>query len=171
MGNEHDVSTRHLHVTGGITSSFIGLARVERCRHSTNLRFFERWKWKSSNQKGGDHHRHVTLTYLHVMLMQRKSAYQYEICCIITESIWNDWLGNKLDFDFSLAAEPWPFFADTFPRDIGARWFQGPSRDQLLWKLEWYGKLMSWWEQTGATESYLWFLTEKIVWGFTAVTR
>ena len=90
---------------------------------------------------------------------------------LISESIWNDWLGNKLDFDFSLAAKPWPFFADTFPRDIGARWFQGPSRDQLLWKLEWYGKLMSWWEQTEATEFYLWFLTEKIVWGFTAVTR
>ena len=92
----------------------------------------------------------------------------------VQPNIWiymNDWLGNKLDFDFSLAAEPWPFFADTSPRDIGARWFQGPSRDQLLWKLEWYSKLMSWWEQTGATEFYLWFLTEKIVWGITAVTR
>ena len=37
VGSEHDVSTRHLQVIGGITSSFIGLARVERCRHSTNL--------------------------------------------------------------------------------------------------------------------------------------
>ena len=37
VGREHDVSTCHLHVIGGITSSFIGLARVERCRHSTNL--------------------------------------------------------------------------------------------------------------------------------------
>ena len=37
VGSEHDVSTGHLHVIGGITSSFIGLARVERCRHSTNL--------------------------------------------------------------------------------------------------------------------------------------
>ena len=57
--------------------------------------------------------------------------------------------GKQARFDSSLAAEPWPFFADTFPRDIGARWFQRRSRDQLLWKLEWYGKLMSWWEQTG----------------------
>ena len=37
VGSEHDVSTRHLHVVGGITSSFVGLARVERCRHSSNL--------------------------------------------------------------------------------------------------------------------------------------
>ena len=37
---------------------------------------------------------------------------------------WNEWLGNKLDFDSSSGAEPWPFFADTFPRDIGDRCFE-----------------------------------------------
>ena len=89
----------------------------------------------------------------------------------ISESIWNEWLENKLDFDSSSTAEPWAFFAYTFPPDIGARRFQGRSRDHLLWNLEWYGKLMSWWDKTGTTEFYLLFLTEKIVWGFTRVTR
>ena len=37
-----NMSTRHLHVTGGITWSFIGLAQVESCRHPTNLSSFER---------------------------------------------------------------------------------------------------------------------------------
>ena len=87
---------------------------------------------------------------------------------LITEFIWNEWLGNELDFDSSSAAKWWPFFADTFPRDIGARWFQGRSREQLFWKLEWYRKLCSGESRLGQL-SFI-FFTEKIVWGFTGVT-
>ena len=54
------------------SSSFTDLARVERCRHSTNLSSFERREWGLCNQKCGDHHRQITFTYLRVTLMQWK---------------------------------------------------------------------------------------------------
>ena len=81
---------------------------------------------------------------------------------------WETTQGNKLDFDSSSAIDPWPFFADTFPRDIGPRWFQGRSRDQLFWS-----DTVSWCRdesRLGQLSFIFDFFTEKIVWGFTGVT-
>ena len=77
----------------GIASSFIGLTRVERCRlHwlSTSRTLsplnepliFRTLEVKLIQSTSGDHHRHVTFAYLHVMFMQWKSAYRYENSCI-----------------------------------------------------------------------------------------
>ena len=80
MGSEHDVSTRHLHVTGGITSSFIGLARVD---------FVSTQRTSNLLKVGSENHpiKKVAITidtsrsHIDVMLVQGKSAYRYEICC------------------------------------------------------------------------------------------
>ena len=76
------MSTRHLHVIRGTTSCFIGSARWTLSPPNQRL-IFRTLDVKLIQSKSGDRHRHVMFTYLHVMLMQWKRAYQYENSCIL----------------------------------------------------------------------------------------
>ena len=78
MGSECDVSTRPLHVIGGITLSFIGLARMlsplnePLIFRTLEVKIIQSKRWRSPSRR----HAHILTRHAHA----RNSAYQYEIC-------------------------------------------------------------------------------------------